>query len=304
MKRLNLVGQKFGHLTVTEMLYGYGKSGETYCKCLCECGNECIKASYELRHHRNPPHCGCMTQYYKRIQSHNGRIDLVGKRFGSLVVTEMIYKDNAPTFVKCKCDCGNTIIRRATYLTGGDTTSCGCVQKERAREANEKDFTGVTSNYGVTFLYKDSKNAKGQCLWKCRCACGKEFVALPAKILNGHTTSCGCQKRSSKERLIYNILSNENIPFKQEYRFADCKDIQPLRFDFYIPSRNTVIEYQGKQHYLPIKLFGGESEYNKRKFHDDLKKEYCKKNNIRLVELPYTLSDKEIYQKIVNIIYP
>lgn len=89
------------------------------------------KSAYDLRHSRTPPHCGCMTKYYKTIQSRRGRKDLTGQRFGRLVVLEMKYKDGEKTEVVCKCDCGNIIKRIATYLTSGDTTSCGCAKKKR-----------------------------------------------------------------------------------------------------------------------------------------------------------------------------
>ncbi len=304
MKRNDLTGQTIGHLKVVEMLYGYGKHDEGYCRCLCECVTECIKSAYNLTLYRNPPHCGCKTEFYKRIQSNNSRVDLTGRRFGSLVVTEMIYKDNEPTFVKCVCDCGNVITKRATYITCGDTTSCGCVQKQRAGEANQKDFTGVKSDYGIEFLCKDRMNNKHQWLWKCKCPCGKTFTALPAKILNGHITSCGCQKQSGRERLIDKILKDNNVAYVREYIFPDCKDKCPLRFDFFLKDHNIVIEYQGEQHYRAVSMFGGDSGLELRKRHDEMKREYCKQHNINLVELPYLLSDKEINKAIVNIIYP
>ena len=43
--------------------------------------------------------------------------------------------------------------------------------------------------------------------WKCKCSCGKEFIARGADISNGHTSSCGC-KRNEKIKKIG--LSNKN----------------------------------------------------------------------------------------------
>ena len=40
-KKIDVTGKKFGHLTVVKMLYGY-KNNNTYCKCICDCGNEKI----------------------------------------------------------------------------------------------------------------------------------------------------------------------------------------------------------------------------------------------------------------------
>lgn len=76
--------------------------------------------------------------------------------------------------------------------------------------------------------------------------------------------------------------------FVYQKRFDDCCDKRVLPFDFYIPSTNTCIEYQGRQHYMPVKVFGDEKDFELRKKHDEIKKKYCKDNNINFLEIPYT----------------
>lgn len=39
-----------------------------------------------------------------------------------------------------------------------------------------------------------SSNRHGQALWKCRCVCGGEAITTSAKLVRGHTKSCGCIK--------------------------------------------------------------------------------------------------------------
>lgn len=300
-----MTGQKYGHLTVIEMLYAYRKSGAAACRCKCECGKECVKDAYSLKHQKNPPHCGCMTQYYKRIQSEKCRKDVTGERFGSLIVDKMIYAYKEQTRCSCTCECGNHVETYLTYLTSGDTTSCGCVQSARTSEANQKDFSGIVSDYGVAFIKRERKNDRGCWLWSCSCpCCGKEFVALPAKILNGHITSCGCAKQSSRERLIQRVLEDNFIRFIPQYRYEDCVDQKPLPYDFYLPDYNTCIEYQGRQHYYPVDLFGGYDGFAVLQEHDRIKRKYCEDNNIPLLVLPYTLSDEEISHKLLSIVNP
>lgn len=59
--------------------------------------------------------------------------DLTGQRFGKLVAVEMADDYVSPKNGKksrqwlCKCDCGNDIIVRGSYLRSGQKTSCGCV---------------------------------------------------------------------------------------------------------------------------------------------------------------------------------
>lgn len=304
-RRKDYTGKTFGHLTVVEMIFNKN-DGKSYCKCLCECGKETIKCAYDLKSQKgNPPHCGCLTEYYLNKHAEKCRKDFTGKRFGRLVVKEMLYEFGKKTNAKCLCDCGNEVVLPATYLSSGDTLSCGCYQKEMITQSNTKDFSGFVSDYGVTILSRNKKNDNGTWLWNCKCGCcGNEFVALPAKIIEGHTTSCGCERRSSKERFIEGYLSSKNVEFSREHTFNDCKNTHKLRFDFYLPKYNLLIEYQGEQHYRPVSIFGGEEEFNKRQKNDQIKREYCKNNNIPLLELPYSLSDEEIKEKITNIIYP
>lgn len=51
---------------------------------------------------------------------------------------------------------------------------------------------------------------------------------------------------SKPEEKIIAILLREHISFFREYRFSD---LAKYRFDFYIPSLNVVIEYDGEQHF-------------------------------------------------------
>lgn len=287
------------------MLYSYYKHGEAACRCVCECGNECIKSSYELRHYRNPPHCGCMTSYYKQIQSENSRKDVTGMRFGSLIVDEMVYQYKSQTKVKCTCDCGNHIETFLTYLTSGNTTSCGCVQKARAAEVNQKDFTDMVSSYGVKLLRQDYQNDRGCWMWVCECpCCHAEFTALPAKVMNGHITSCGCARQSSGERLVKSWLEDHGVEYIPQYRYDDCVDKDVLPFDFYLTDFNTCIEYHGRQHYFSTPIFGGDEAFETLQRHDQIKRNYCQENNISLLELPYTLSDDQIKEKLLSVINP
>ena len=231
--------------------------------------------------------------------------DVDGLRFGKLVVLETLW-DESPVKLRCLCDCGSEYIGVKTQITYGRTQSCGCFQKERASEANEKIWTGVISPYGVKFLFKHSRNKLGQWLWVCECGlCGKTFIALPAKINNGHITSCGCRARSLKEQLISEYLCTLRVSFIEQFSFNDCKHKQKLKYDFCVLINDTVkclIEYDGKQHFEPNDYFGGERSYTKTILRDEIKNTYCKEHNLPLLRLPYYLADEEIKYQISKIL--
>jgi hypothetical protein len=55
-------------------------------------------------------------------------VDLIGHRYGRLLVIELIKKDKNRHFIwNCKCDCGKEIVLSSTALRSGNTKSCGCL---------------------------------------------------------------------------------------------------------------------------------------------------------------------------------
>ena len=118
-----------------------------------------------------------------------------------------------------------------------------------------------------------------------------------------HLKGMGCRycSVSKGEKELEETLNKHNILFKQQKTFKGCfyskKD--RLRFDFYIPEKNICIEYQGKQHYEPVKHWRGEKGFKNLKIRDQIKRDFCKENNIRLIEIPYTEFDniESILQK-------
>ena len=66
-----------------------------------------------------------------------------GTKFGRLTAIEIIGKTKSHCSIwKCVCDCGNFVNVSNANLKKGNTQSCGCLQKERASEANGLDLLG------------------------------------------------------------------------------------------------------------------------------------------------------------------
>lgn len=118
------------------------------------------------------------------------------------------------------------------------------------------------------------------------CICGHEWVASPHHILFG--SGCPVCNEYRGEAAIRNFLQIKKIQFIPQHIFKDCKNIKCLSFDFYIPDLNLCIEYQGAQHYEATTFFGGEKAFKQRQHNDKIKREFCKKNNVLLLEIKYT----------------
>jgi hypothetical protein len=111
------------------------------------------------------------------------------------------------------------------------------------------------------------------------------WVSTPSNILQGK--GCPSCKLSKGERLVETCLNKNNIKHKKQHRFTGCKNILPLPFDFYLPKHNICIEFNGRHHYESVAAFGGNKSFNAIKVNDEIKKEYCIKNNIKLLSIPY-----------------
>lgn len=143
----NLTGKKFGNLTVVEyqkrekwtdskgnMRYKH------YWKCIDNFGNEVIRTGNSLRDS-------------VRFSKGNKIKDFKGKRIGKLSILEKVEerqwidekgRKRKNIYWKCKCDCGNEVIRTEHSLREERTRSCGCNKINQSRnrkiKENEEEF--------------------------------------------------------------------------------------------------------------------------------------------------------------------
>jgi len=115
------------------------------------------------------------------------------------------------------------------------------------------------------------------------------FEQIPSSHLQGRR--CPKCKESKGEHKICQWLNYHNIVYNREFKFDKCKYKSRLPFDFYIPSLNMCIEYDGEHHFKEIKHFGGKHKFIITQLKDSIKTKYCTDNNITLLRIPYTEFD-------------
>ena len=217
----------------------------------------------------------------------------IGNTYGYLTVIERAEntKDGRAMW-KCRCKCGNETIVLGKHLRSGNTKSCGCYQRERAAQSN-MDRVGslVGKKFGKLTVISENgfithPSGRKSRIYYCECDCGNIVPAAQHQYLAyGDLTSCGCI-RSKGEFQIEQLLKQHNIEYVREYSFNDLIDDLPLRFDFAIFKNKQLlglIEFQGEQHYNPSNGFYNETIIE----HDKMKKDYCNKNNIKLITIDY-----------------
>ena len=140
--------------------------------------------------------------------------DLSGQKFNRLTV---IRRDesvlNKVSWI-CKCECGNEISVTTSHLKCGHTQSCGCLQKEKAREANFLDLTG--QRFGrLTVIKEADKYISPQGLkfvqWLCKCDCGNDTIVLATNLKKGTTKSCGCYNIEQAKKRLFKDLTGQKF---------------------------------------------------------------------------------------------
>ena len=202
-------------------------------------------------------------------------------------------------------DCKSIFESKIYHISSGAISRCKkCRSKAQsgAENINFKDLTGqkfgkltVIRLLGsdISLIGRTSNEKKN--IWECQCECGGIINRTTNELTSGNVKSCTqCNFNSNGEYLISKILKELNIEYIPQKTFDTCKDIRKLPFDFYIPSYNCCIEYDGTTHYK-ANIYGGwntEENVLKTQKHDKIKTEWCKNNNIKLVRIPYWDLDK------------
>lgn len=142
----NLIGKKFGYLTVVERNDKYyeehrkqSKDRGTYWTCQCDCGNTCVRSSDTLKR-KGLHQCDNCT-----LPS----VDLTGQQFGKLTVLYFNGRNanNRPIW-HCKCACGKEIdtdIIHSIY-------SCGCITQSNG----EYEIEQILIKNNINYIYDKS----------------------------------------------------------------------------------------------------------------------------------------------------
>lgn len=162
-------------------------------------------------------------------------------------------------------------------------------------------------NIKVIGLYKNCDiKTDFQCL-----VCSNIWAATPNNILNGEK---GCPKCSSgkNEKLIWKILKNNGINFvyHEDIRKIINGENRRIYVDFYFPDLNSIIEYNGEQHYNLVCFGSMDKTQSEKRFlmqqeRDQYLQQFCNENGIQLIWIDgrkYTNSKLKTH--LIEIVIP
>lgn len=81
------------------------------------------------------------------IRQYRAASDVVGKKFGRLLVERI--ERNRYTKAFCRCDCGGTKWVQVNKLLDEHTQSCGCLRKEKVSAANKTHGQSKSRTYAI-----------------------------------------------------------------------------------------------------------------------------------------------------------
>jgi hypothetical protein len=180
-----------------------------------------------------------------------------------------------------------------SHLNGRGCRKCGDERTYAALFDSHEDFIKkARAVHGSKYTYPE-KYERASKVITIICPKHGPFPQKPAS----HTAGHGCERCSESwgEREVARILEREGIEFEVEKRFKECRDKLPLSFDFWIPALNTLVEYDGEQHFRTNAFFGGVERLKLTQRRDKIKSRYARRTGKKLIRIKYTITEIKAY---------
>jgi len=282
-----------------------------------------------LKNGKKCPDCSGKPRY--TTETFNKKLDKIYKGEYSFI-TEYKGAFTSGVFIHNKCGCKWEDEPHNFLYFGGRCPKCygyknagknnhKPLDKNVKNYLPEKDFLKTLKKlygkeYKLTGVYSGSfRDTQFQ-----HTVCGHPFIAKPRDLLNDPFCCPFCYSKVSKGELyIRRYLIKNNFKYDYQYCFNDLfikissklSKKHLLKFDFVVFDNNEniiyIIEYDGGQHFRPIKFFGGKRQFKKTVKYDIVKNLYCANNDIPLIRIPYWEFNNiekylDYYLKNINII--
>lgn len=206
---------------------------------------------------------------------------------------------NSATKVKVKHHiCGReSEVRPDSFIGGSRCISC-------AHESYSELYTKTTAKYNqeVKEITRNTYEVVGEYTGVNKkvniqhLTCGTTYRVTPHQFNRGRR--CPQCNLSKGEQIVGDVLTDLGVEYEQQKTF---EDLGRLSYDFYIPNKRTLVEYQGVQHYEPVELFGGEEQLVVQKCNDKKKREYAHRGSYNLIEIPYVAITYEEIEKYLKV---
>lgn len=196
--------------------------------------------------------------------------------------------ENCHQLLEVICPNGHDWRVTISHFNGKDGRRC--YYCSHSRQYTLEEIRLNLSKYGYTLISEEYKNVNEKL--EVKCPYGHIYFVNYHNFDGGKRCPHCNNKYSKGEYRIMYICNKYKITFNHQYPFSDCKNVNPLPFDFYLPQYNTCVEFDGEGHFEPRNWNGVSDEKAKESYmstvrNDNIKTQYCKDNNIKLIRIPY-----------------
>lgn len=182
--------------------------------------------------------------------------------------------------------CGSEYYKAPTDILSRRCKRCAALFQ---RKTNEQFIENIIALTGYEFSPLEPYKGAHEKIRMEHKICGYIWKTTPHKFVSTGRRCPKCNE-SKGESAIRRFLESNDINFIPQYRIKECKLKKALPFDFGILKNGELlmlIEYDGEQHFKPIKSFGGEKAFSELQIRDKVKDKFCMENNIELLRIPY-----------------
>ena len=258
---------------------------------LCKCGRT-YESHFRSLQNRESKKCDVCNGIKHDIRSVKEYLNKYGE--GTVLLSDVYV--NAVTDLEFKCKCGDRFCRTFNDMTFAKRHKCTLCGGNKTAWNIDLIRSFVHENSDCELISTEYTNSNDKLIFRCKCK--KIFKTSFAYFNFNRQRRCSnCAKKISKgEAEVLRHLENNNINFAREYKFNDCRNTNPLPFDFAILNNEDnlifLVEYDGEGHTMPIDFAGkGEdwalSHLEDVRKRDKIKTDYCKNNNIPLLRISY-----------------
>lgn len=207
--------------------------------------------------------------------------------------SKSIYINNK-TKIEIICPVHGSFFQRpgSHFLDGHGCNKC---IRDKSKLGTKKFIEVSMSIHGNKYGYENVVYIGNKNKVEIKCYKHGSFFQKP----NSHMSGQGCPKclNSKGENKISSFLDKHNIEYIREYKIDGYK----YRYDFYLPKQNILIEFNGHQHYFPVKRFGGEEGFKACRIRDIRKKQIATKKKMPLIVIHYKFYyNGQLEQKLIN----
>ena len=158
-----------------------------------------------------------------------------------------------------------------------------CIRKYNQRKSDYQFKKEVFNLVGEEYSFLEPYVGAMHVIKVRHNSCGHSYKVSPNGFINLNNRCPNCVF-SRGEKAVAVVLDSLSIEYTREHSF---EYLGRKRFDFFIPSLNIAIEYDGEQHYKSIDAWGGEEYLESVRQSDALKNDFCEYMGIDLLRIPY-----------------